>query len=276
MNPWLELNWRGTHARLVVYAGDQLQGRLPGDLIANVEEDVAIGFTGVRGALRPDVHITEKWDSGGYSGGTAVAAGPVAARGIRVAIDPADTRRIEIVDDTGVVITAIEFLSPTNKDGREGTREYRYKVDRYLSAGVNVVEIDLLRAGAFALNYNPANLRGAVDGAYRVAISRTATPEQREVFLLPLRDPLPVLPIPLRLGEPGDRPRAAAVDRSLLRALRAAHPALRAPAAPAPRRRRRRVGRRAPARGRGGVLSRVKLLADGEDAPQNRAPGPIT
>jgi hypothetical protein len=202
MNPWLELNWRGTHARLVVYAGDQLQGRLPGDLIANVEEDVAIGFTGVRGALRPDVHITEKWDSGGYGGGTAVAAGPVADKGIRVAIDPADTRRIEIVDDTGVVITAIEFLSPTNKDGREGTRDYRYKVDRYLAAGVNVVEIDLLRAGAFALNYNPANLRGAADGAYRVAVSRTATPDQREVFLLQLREPLPVLPIPLRRAEP--------------------------------------------------------------------------
>src|SRR4051812_9159487 len=115
MNPWLELNWRGTHARLVVYAGDQLQGRLPGDLIANVEEDVAIGFTGVRGALRPDVHITEKWDSGGHGGGRAVAASPVAARGIRGAMDPGDSRHIEIVDDTGVVITAIEFLSPTNK-----------------------------------------------------------------------------------------------------------------------------------------------------------------
>lgn len=202
MNPWLELSWRGTHARLVVYAGDQLQGRLPADLIANVEEDVAIGFTGVRGALRPDVHITEKWDSSGYGGGTAVAAGPVAAKGIRVLVDPADTRHIEIVDDTGVVITAIEFLSPTNKNGREGTREYRYKVDRYLSAGVNVVEIDLLRAGAFALNYNPDNLRGAADGVYRAAVSRAEAPHQREVFLIQLREPLPVLPIPLRLDEP--------------------------------------------------------------------------
>jgi hypothetical protein len=73
---------------------------------------------------------------------------------------------------------------------------------RYLAAAVNVVEIDLLRAGAFALNYNPANLRGAPDGAYRVAISRTATPDQREVFLLELREPLPVVPIPLRHGEP--------------------------------------------------------------------------
>lgn len=201
MNPWLELNWRGTHASLVVYARDQLQSRLPGDLIANVEEDVAIGFTGKRGALRPDVHITEKWDGGG-GGGTAVATSPIAAKGIQVDVDPADTRRIEIVDDTGVVVTAIEILSPTNKDGREGTRDYRYKVDRYLSAGVNVVEIDLLRAGAFALNYNPANLRGAADGAYRVAITRTETPHRREVFLLQLREPLPVLPIPLRATEP--------------------------------------------------------------------------
>lgn len=202
MNPWLELNWRGAHARLIVYAGDQLQGRLPADLIANVEEDVAIGFTGPRGAMRPDVHIAEKWDSGGCGGGTAVAAGPVVTKGIRVEIDPADTRHLEIVDDTGVVITAIEFLSPTNKNGSEGTREYRYKVDRYLSAGVNVVEIDLLRAGAFALNYNPENLRGAAHGLYRCAVTRMAAPHQCEVFLIQLREPLPVLPIPLRRDEP--------------------------------------------------------------------------
>jgi hypothetical protein len=143
MYPGLELNWRATHASLVVYAPDQLQGRLPGDLIANVEKDVAIGFTGKRGELRPDVHITEKWDSGGDGGGVAVAPSPVAAKGIQVV----------------------------------------------LAAGVNVVEVDLLRAGDFAL----------------------------------------------------------------LRALRHEAPSLRAPAASAARGSRRRVDRRAPARGRRGV-----------------------
>lgn len=199
MNPWLELNWRGTHARLVVYAGDQLQDRLPSDLIANVEEDVAIGFNNKRGALRPDVHITEKWDS--HGGGTAVAASPVAARGIQVLADPTETRHIEIVDDTGLVITAIEFLSPTNRDGREGTRNYRSKVDRYLASGVNVVEVDLLRSGAYALTFIRDNLY-AEPGLYHAVVSRASTPGECEVFPLQLREPLPVLPIPLRPGEP--------------------------------------------------------------------------
>ena len=38
MDPWLELHWGDVHHRLVQYAGDALQTRLPEDLFARVEE----------------------------------------------------------------------------------------------------------------------------------------------------------------------------------------------------------------------------------------------
>ena len=201
MNPWLESSWRQVHAGLIIYARDQLQQRLPADLRAQVEEDVAIGLDSKFGAMRPDVHVTEPWESTG-NGGTAVLAGAVATPGIRVKIDPAETRRIEIVDQAGVVITAVEFLSPTNKDGGAGSRAYRRKQEQYLACGVNLVEVDLLRRGAFMLNFSLVNLPARVRGAYTAAVTRIADPDGCEVFPIPLRAPLPVLPIPLRRGEP--------------------------------------------------------------------------
>ena len=201
MNPWLESNWRQTRTPLIVYGSDQLQHKLPADLRSRIEEDVIFGVNSEPREMRPDVHVTEPWESTG-GGGAAVLASPVATPGIRVKIDPAETRRIEIVDQAGVVITAIEFLSPTNKDGGAGSRAYRRKQEQYLACGVNLVEVDLLRRGAFMLNFSLVNLPARVRGTYTAAVTRVAEPDGCEVFPIPLRAPLPVLPIPLRRGEP--------------------------------------------------------------------------
>jgi Protein of unknown function (DUF4058) len=42
MDPYLEQFWRDIHARCIIYAADQLQARLPGDLRARVEERVFV------------------------------------------------------------------------------------------------------------------------------------------------------------------------------------------------------------------------------------------
>ena len=40
MDPYLEAHWGDIHQRIVLYAADQLQGQLPSDLRARVEERV--------------------------------------------------------------------------------------------------------------------------------------------------------------------------------------------------------------------------------------------
>lgn len=197
MNPWLELNWRETHASLVVYARDQLQPKLPAGLRARVEEDVAIDAEDEHlGHLRPDVHVTEEWNGGA---GTATAAvSDAVALGIIVLEEPFVQRHIEIVDRKGVVITAIEFLSPFNKEAGEGFRRYRDKQLTYMAGHINLVEIDLLRGGSFALAVTRDNftVKGRAD--YMACIYRTQRPARRHVFPMSLRERLPDLPIPLR------------------------------------------------------------------------------
>ena len=55
---------------------------------------------------------------------------------------------IEIVEpSSGRIVTAIEVISPTNKDRSDGQDAYETKREEYWDGGANIVEIDLLRAG---------------------------------------------------------------------------------------------------------------------------------
>src|SRR4051812_5223362 len=73
MNPWLEESWRDVHASLLVYARDQLNGELPQDLAASVDERLVIDVEKEepRNYL-PDISILESWDK---SSGPAVGPG---------------------------------------------------------------------------------------------------------------------------------------------------------------------------------------------------------
>ncbi len=103
--------------------------------------------------------------------------------------------RLEIIDvKSGSHVTVIEILSPTNKvRGSEGRKSFLSKRHETLESEVHWVEIDLLRAGAPSIGYG-----GAPDSDYRMRVSKA---EERRCFLLwatNLREPLPVIGIPLR------------------------------------------------------------------------------
>ena len=55
------------------------------------------------------------------------------------------------MDTAGSVITAIAFLSPWNKIGERGRSRYVAKQLTYLSARINLVEVDLVRQGSYVL-----------------------------------------------------------------------------------------------------------------------------
>jgi hypothetical protein len=42
MDPYMESRWADIHARLVVYASNQLNSQLPGDLSARIEETLTV------------------------------------------------------------------------------------------------------------------------------------------------------------------------------------------------------------------------------------------
>ncbi len=105
-------------------------------------------------------------------------------------------RYLEIRDsETHAVITTLEILSPANKVGREGRRQYEDKRLTVLGSMTHLVEIDLLRTG------EPLPMYIAQHNDYRMIVSRHHQRPCTDVYLFSVRQPIPDIPIPLQPGE---------------------------------------------------------------------------
>ena len=206
MDPYLERHWLDVHASLVPAARNALNQTLPDDLIARIEERVAVeagpndaGQSG-RHPFGPDVRVFEAVEE---IGGPGSAGGGIALAPFRLSLldDPITERFIEIIDVRGGerLVTVIEFVSPSNKLG-DGLSVFVNKRTELLAGGTNVVEIDLVREG------NWRRLLGAqcpakAESAYRATLRVPSHPTDIFVHPFPLREPLPTINIPLRPNE---------------------------------------------------------------------------
>ncbi len=110
---------------------------------------------------------------------------------------------IEIIDAAGGhLVTGIEFLSPANKARGRGRTLYRKKQQELLAAGANLVEIDLLREGKFALALSQHSVDSAWNASYFVCVARAAQRDEFEVYPVALGQRLPRVRVPLKAGEP--------------------------------------------------------------------------
>lgn len=203
MDPWLEEFWRDVHAHLLVYACDQLNRRLPDDLSASIEERLKIDVgEEMPRTYVPDVAISEPWDTAGTrGGGTAIAV--ETAQPVIVDFAELKARYLELSDSAGHVVTVLEVLSPSNKSDSRAREDWERKRRENLAAGINFVELDLVRTGGWGLPPHGDFLHiplGQVSHA--ASVLRAADPRRCEFYLFPLRKPLPAIRIPLRLGEP--------------------------------------------------------------------------
>ena len=198
MDPYLESLWPEVHARLIVYAANQLNSQLPDDLQANIEENLTVYSDDQQTAIRPEVHVSHDaaYPASNGNQNTAVIAEPLVLRRA-----PHPTRHVEIVDKDGRVITAIEFISPWNKVGSRSREQYTRKQLHYIEAGVNLVEIDLVRQGSYVLAAPLEDLLRAQITPYLNCVYRDAEPNQYEVYRAPLQQALPNIPVPLRYRE---------------------------------------------------------------------------
>ena len=200
MDPYLERHWRDVHSRLVPYSSDALNAVLPPDLFSRVEERVAIEPEDELARLVvPDVRVSEA-EPGPSGQHPAAAASAVAEPVVLFAqIEPLTERYVTVIDaHTGRLVTVLEFISPTNKRPGEGLRDYAGKRRELLNAGVNVVEVDLVRQGNWAALLLPHVAHPRHHTAYRVTTRRLERPGQVDLFPIGLRSRLPIIPIPLR------------------------------------------------------------------------------
>ena len=106
-------------------------------------------------------------------------------------------RWIELRAAGGKLITVIEVLRPANKTG-DGWKDYRRKQQDYLHAGVNLVEIDLLRGGDHVLGFPRAEVENADTIPYFICVTRASDRLSRYVYPIALQQRLPAIAIPLR------------------------------------------------------------------------------
>lgn len=94
------------------------------------------------------------------------------------------------------LVTAIEVLSPDNKQQGPGRISYLKKRDELWDGAANLVEIDLLREGEPTVRVSGEQLDSLDPWRYLVAVTR-CSPSQQEVYAVALQHRLPRVAVPL-------------------------------------------------------------------------------
>jgi hypothetical protein len=210
MNPYLEQPtvWHDFHQRFVSRIADSLARQISPEYIAKIDDHIYIHeLSGEERSFlgRSDVSVRQTERSVATATVSRAVAAPASGR-ITPGVDILHEPYIEIRDrETFEVITVIELLSPTNKAAGSDREQYIGKRKAILRSNTHLVEIDLLRGG----QRMPVEELPPCD--YVVMVSRSYERPRVELWPFGLRDPLPLIPVPLRLGKSD-----ATVDLGLL------------------------------------------------------------
>jgi hypothetical protein len=193
MDPYLEGSlWLSFHGPLCVTIAQQLNERLRPKYVAMTPERFVIDDIediSISAAIYPDVSVVHAGQSS-----TIETASQVTAPLQMTTVMPSRRKQmsIEVRDvENRRLVTAIELLSPSNKDGR-GRKEYVRRRNRYLKSKVHLMEVDFLRVGT---RVPMRSTFPAVD--YFVFLSRVGKRPVTEVWPIRLAERLPTVPVPL-------------------------------------------------------------------------------
>lgn len=166
MDPYLEQCWGDVRASFVVYSSDKLNCELPGDLVARINDQLFLDST-MQDSCSPRTH----------------------------------DRFIEIREvKSDKLITVIVFIEPTEWLFDERQPLYREKVRDLQMAGVNFVEVDIVRAGPKRLNL-PHDGSSRPPAPYHIVVRRGSDWGYPEIKPVSLRERLPTIHIPLRSSD---------------------------------------------------------------------------
>jgi hypothetical protein len=200
MNPYLEREdaWHDFHQSFMPLVRQLLVSQIGPEYVVKIESHIYI-----RDLPENQRHLLERVDVS-----LAHSAAPAPTRGstsvleapVEVWLPAYDLERdsyLEIRDRRGrQLITVIELLSPSNKQPGSDRIQYVGKRAQLLSSLAHFVEIDFLRGG------DRMPLEGLPGCDYCVLVSRVEARRRAGLWPFGLRDPLPVIPIPLKRGDP--------------------------------------------------------------------------
>jgi hypothetical protein len=209
MAPFLETNpiFQELHTQMRAEMQALLQPQLRPKYVARLERHLSEGsvWDAPSGALslerkERDITIVRRSAGRKHTGSAATLARPVASAAEELEADELELRKqrrivIYVQERPRLAVTGIELLSPGNKQaGAVAQERYLEKRASALHGGLHWVEIDLLRGGI-----RPPIPVPVPESADYLSYVAQATPTgwNHLVYAWTLRDPLPVLPIPL-------------------------------------------------------------------------------
>ena len=202
MNPYLEQEavWHDFHERFCPAAAELLTAQIRPHFIARIDERVYIhelAADGKRFIGRGDVTVAQSRPR------TESASAATLEAPARVQLPAADIERLsflEICDRQSLrIVTIIELLSPSNKQPGPDREQYLAKRSELLRSAVHIVELDLLRGGP------RMPMEDLPECDYYALVGRIDERPRAGVWPILLRDPLPVIPIPLVVPHPDAR-----------------------------------------------------------------------
>ena len=203
MDPYLEMvEWQDFHVRIMTAISRQLAPLIEPKYLARLERRIFVEnhFDETR-EFYPDLEIISPEGNG--NGGTR-SHGMVATLEPKLYSVPLPEEHREtylVIKDLErrKVVAVIEVLSPTNKaTGSDGARIYNAKREELLSGTTHLMEINLLRKGR-----RPATRAPIPDTTdYCVFLHHARRRSKVAVYEWSVRDPLPVVPVPLADDDP--------------------------------------------------------------------------
>ena len=195
MDPYIEASgeWGDFHTSLLAAIRGKLNALLPRRYRAKIDVFIFIHEPSRRRRrrLEPDVYVVDRaqprHDDIAAIGGSAPAT---------ITLPPIRKKHksVLIVDrKMDRIVTAIEVLSPSNKEAGDDRTAYLSKRGEYLGSRVNLVEIDLLRRGPRLPLSRPAP---AIQDYY-VMVCRSWEYPRADLWAFTIRNLLPKIPIPV-------------------------------------------------------------------------------
>lgn len=202
MDPYLEQPgiWIGFHGQALSAIVAQLVPQVTPSYVVQLEEQRFIHEHPANQRRQVD-RGPVAFGNGPWPDAAARATCGVMKAPVQVRLPVVDVQRqryIEIRDRRNrCLVTVIEFLSPSNKRSGPDREQYLTKRGEILASRANLVEIDLLRCEPALPTESPRP-----ECTYSVLVSRSERRPSADFWSIGLRERLPIIPVPLRPGEP--------------------------------------------------------------------------
>ncbi|GIK63224.1 MAG: hypothetical protein BroJett018_10180 [Chloroflexota bacterium] len=196
--------WSNFHNRFGGLVCDLINEQLPTPYIAVINPRREIGFFAeTTHAYYPDVGVFEQ--SRPHCSSIATSPSGITSPSLELTIplrEEITTVSVEIrYMDNEIPVTTIEILSPINKQpGNEAYQAYLTKRLDLLENRLNLIELDFLRAGQKLPTMQPLP-----PSHYTIFLHRAKRRPIAEIWLLSVRDTLPIIPVPLLDQDPDIR-----------------------------------------------------------------------